>query len=104
MQKTTGSSFPARQRLVAYHEAGHAVMGALTKGFDTVTKVAIQPGPKPCRTDPPSRTIPHDLAIPHDPARSRHPARGVVTLAWVADANPACEILRARSCVLDPVC
>jgi len=43
MQKTTGSSFPARQRLVAYHEAGHAVMGALTKGFDTVTKVTIIP-------------------------------------------------------------
>merc|ERR1719487_1942574 len=28
MQKTTGMSFPARQRLVAYHEAGHVLPGA----------------------------------------------------------------------------
>merc|ERR1719387_2408993 len=34
MQKTTGVSFPNRQRLVAYHEAGHAVMGALTPDYD----------------------------------------------------------------------
>merc|ERR1712084_136750 len=32
MQKSTGMSFPARQRLVAYHEAGHAIMGLLTPG------------------------------------------------------------------------
>jgi cell division protease FtsH len=43
MQKTTGVSFPNRQRLVAYHEAGHAVMGALTPGYDLVTKVTIIP-------------------------------------------------------------
>merc|ERR1719382_2079940 len=43
MQKTTGTSFPARQRLVAYHEAGHAVMGALTPDYDMVTKVTIIP-------------------------------------------------------------
>merc|ERR1719258_410602 len=30
MVKSTGTSFPNRQRLVAYHEAGHAIMGALT--------------------------------------------------------------------------
>merc|ERR1719169_329012 len=43
MQKTTGTSFPARQRLVAYHEAGHAVMGLLTPDYDMVTKVTIVP-------------------------------------------------------------
>ena len=43
MQKTTGVSFPNRQRLVAYHEAGHAVMGALLPGYDMVTKVTIIP-------------------------------------------------------------
>merc|ERR1711943_152745 len=43
MQKTTGMSFPARQRLVAYHEAGHAIMGLLTPDYDMVTKVTIVP-------------------------------------------------------------
>merc|ERR1711908_161009 len=43
MQKTTGVSFPNRQRLVAYHEAEHAVMGALTPDYDMVTKVTIIP-------------------------------------------------------------
>ena len=43
MVKQTGTSFPARQRLVAYHEAGHAVMGALTPDYDMVTKVTIIP-------------------------------------------------------------
>jgi cell division protease FtsH len=43
MQKTTGVTFPNRQRLVAYHEAGHAVMGALTPDYDMVTKVTIIP-------------------------------------------------------------
>ena len=43
MVKQTGTSFPARQRLVAYHEAGHAVMGALTPDYDMVTKVTILP-------------------------------------------------------------
>merc|ERR1719181_212352 len=43
MQKTTGTSFPARQRLVAYHEAGHAVAGLLTPDYDMVTKVTIIP-------------------------------------------------------------
>merc|ERR1712178_152570 len=33
----------ARQRLVAYHEAGHAVMGALTPDHDTVNKITIIP-------------------------------------------------------------
>jgi len=43
MQKTTGTSFPARQRLVAYHEAGHAVAGLLCTDYDMVTKVTIIP-------------------------------------------------------------
>merc|ERR1719159_1400809 len=43
MQKTTGTSFPARQRLVAYHEAGHAIMGCLSPDYDLVTKVTIIP-------------------------------------------------------------
>jgi cell division protease FtsH len=32
-----------RQRLVAYHEAGHAVMAALLEDYDAVTKVTILP-------------------------------------------------------------
>merc|ERR1719389_1351540 len=43
MQKATGMSFPARQRLVAYHEAGHAIMGLMTPDYDMVTKVTIVP-------------------------------------------------------------
>jgi cell division protease FtsH len=43
MQKTTGTTFPARQRLVAYHEAGHAVAGLLSPDYDMVTKVTIIP-------------------------------------------------------------
>merc|ERR1719409_2705536 len=43
MQKTTGMQFPDRQELVAYHEAGHAVMGLLTPDYDMVTKVTIVP-------------------------------------------------------------
>merc|ERR1719269_458105 len=43
MQKKTGMSFPNRQRLVAYHKAGHAVCGLLTPDYDMVTKVTIVP-------------------------------------------------------------
>jgi len=43
LQKTTGTTFPARQKLVAYHEAGHAVAGLLTPDYDMVTKVTIIP-------------------------------------------------------------
>ena len=43
MQKTTGMQYPARQKLVAYHEAGHAVAGLLTPDYDMVTKVTIIP-------------------------------------------------------------
>merc|ERR1719487_2366721 len=43
MQKTTGMNFPNRQRLVAYHEAGHAIMGLMLPEYDMVTKVTIIP-------------------------------------------------------------
>lgn len=43
MQKQTGMTFPARLRLVAYHEAGHAIMGLLAPEYDMVTKVTIIP-------------------------------------------------------------
>jgi len=43
LQKTSGTSFPSRQRLVAVHEAGHAVAGLLTPDYDMVTKVTIIP-------------------------------------------------------------
>ena len=43
MQKTTGMTYPNRQKLVAYHEAGHAVMGLLQPDYDMVTKVTIIP-------------------------------------------------------------
>lgn len=34
---------PRRQKLVAYHEAGHAVVGALTPDYDQVAKISIIP-------------------------------------------------------------
>merc|ERR1719247_3604848 len=43
LAKTTGMNFPDRQKLVAYHEAGHAVAGLLTPDYDMVTKVTIIP-------------------------------------------------------------
>ena len=43
MEKTTGMGNADRQKLVAWHEAGHAVMAALTPGFDEVGKVTIVP-------------------------------------------------------------
>ncbi|KAJ1463468.1 P-loop containing nucleoside triphosphate hydrolase protein [Pelagophyceae sp. CCMP2097] len=43
LAKTTGMNNPSRQRLVAYHEAGHALMAALTDGYDTVAKLTIIP-------------------------------------------------------------
>lgn len=43
MQKTNQAMPVSRQRLVAYHEAGHAIMGAVTPDYDMVTKVTIIP-------------------------------------------------------------
>ena len=41
--KETGTNQKKRQELVAWHEAGHAVMAALTPGYDPVAKVTIVP-------------------------------------------------------------
>jgi len=43
MQKTTGTGNTGRQQLVAYHEAGHAIMALVTPDYDTVAKVTIIP-------------------------------------------------------------
>merc|ERR1719399_2100438 len=43
MAKKTGMQYEGRQKLVAYHEAGHAVCGLLTPDYDMVTKVTIVP-------------------------------------------------------------
>jgi cell division protease FtsH len=43
MEKRTGTNFPNRQRLTAYHEAGHAILGLLLPDYDQVTKVTIIP-------------------------------------------------------------
>jgi cell division protease FtsH len=43
LQKTTGTQFKSRQKLVAVHEAGHAVAGLLMPDYDMVTKVTIIP-------------------------------------------------------------
>jgi cell division protease FtsH len=43
LEKRTGMASNERKRLVAYHEAGHAILGALTPGFDAVGKVTIVP-------------------------------------------------------------
>jgi cell division protease FtsH len=43
LSKTTGTSNVTRQRLVAYHESGHAIMAAMLTDYDSVTKVTIIP-------------------------------------------------------------
>merc|ERR1719174_1984802 len=43
LTKRTGMSNKKRQAIVAYHEAGHAVMGAMTPDYDPVAKVTILP-------------------------------------------------------------
>jgi cell division protease FtsH len=43
LSKKTGTSNKSRQRLVAYHEAGHATMAAMLTDYDAVTKVTIIP-------------------------------------------------------------
>jgi cell division protease FtsH len=43
LEKRTGMASNERKRLVAYHEAGHAILAALTPGFDAVGKVTIVP-------------------------------------------------------------
>merc|ERR1712182_11400 len=43
LTKRTGMSNEKRQKLVAYHEAGHAVMGVMTPDYDPVAKITILP-------------------------------------------------------------
>lgn len=43
MEKKGGVFSADRQKLVAYHEAGHAVLGALMEEYDLVNKITIVP-------------------------------------------------------------
>jgi cell division protease FtsH len=43
LTRKTGIKFEKRQKLVAYHEAGHAVMGVLMPDYDEVAKITILP-------------------------------------------------------------
>merc|ERR1719478_614850 len=43
LTKRTGMSNEKRQKLVAYHEAGHAIMGVMTPEYDPVAKITILP-------------------------------------------------------------
>jgi cell division protease FtsH len=43
LTRRTGMSSQKRQKLVAYHEAGHAIMGALSPDYDPVAKITILP-------------------------------------------------------------
>jgi cell division protease FtsH len=43
LSKKTGTTNMTRQKLVAYHESGHAIMAAMLTDYDSVTKVTIIP-------------------------------------------------------------
>merc|ERR1719245_2127944 len=43
LEKKDGVMSEKKRRLVAYHEAGHAILGALMSDFDVVTKISIVP-------------------------------------------------------------
>lgn len=43
LEKKSKKFSEKRQHLVSYHEAGHALIGALMDQFDTVSKISIQP-------------------------------------------------------------
>jgi cell division protease FtsH len=43
LTKRTGMTNEKRQKLVAYHEAGHAIMGVMTEDYDPVAKITILP-------------------------------------------------------------
>ena len=73
-----------RQELVAWHEAGHAVMAALTPGYDGVAKVTIIPAHERRRrlhafhaVRGPHGVGPVQLQVPQEPARggARRPRR-----------------------------
>lgn len=43
MEKKGGTFSQERQKLVSYHEAGHALLGAIMKEYDLVSKISIVP-------------------------------------------------------------
>ena len=43
MEKKGGTYSEDRQKLVAYHEAGHAILGAVMEEYDLVNKISIVP-------------------------------------------------------------
>lgn len=43
LEKKDGTYSEQRQRLVAYHEAGHALLGAMMDDYDLVNKISIVP-------------------------------------------------------------
>merc|ERR1712054_327678 len=43
MEKKGGKFSNERQKLVAYHEAGHALLGAVMAEYDLVSKISIVP-------------------------------------------------------------
>lgn len=43
LEKKGGVFSDARQNLVAYHEAGHALLGAIMEDYDLVNKISIVP-------------------------------------------------------------
>merc|ERR1712151_1165601 len=44
LEKKDGVMSEKKRKLVAYHEAGHAILGALMNDFDVVAKISIVPG------------------------------------------------------------
>ena len=78
LAKTTGMNNPARQRLVAYHEAGHGVMAALIPGFDTVAKLTIIPrsnGAGGFTLFTPDESSPSRASTPSSSSRASSPSR-----------------------------
>merc|ERR1719389_1239003 len=43
MEKKDGVMTEKKRKLVAYHEAGHAILGALMNDYDVVAKISIVP-------------------------------------------------------------
>ena len=43
MEKKGGKFSDERQKLVSYHEAGHALLGAIMREYDLVNKISIVP-------------------------------------------------------------
>ena len=43
LEKKGGKYTKERQKLVAYHEGGHALLGALMEEYDLINKISIVP-------------------------------------------------------------